>query len=86
MLVFAYFLLFKYDAHMVVLDVMKNPEWSLVFKWHTIENRQPATEDENAGRSTHCIFVLVSNDRHIVLGRTSHRVSYSPGKANRYPQ
>ena len=27
---------------MVVLDVMKNPEWSLVFKWHTVENRQPA--------------------------------------------
>ena len=32
MLVFAYFLLFKYDAHMVVLDVMKNPELPLVFK------------------------------------------------------
>ena len=42
-------------------------------------------EDQNAGRSMHCVFVLVSNDRHFALGRTNHRVSYPPGKANRYP-
>ena len=43
-------------------------------------------EDQNAGRSMHCVFVLVSNDRHFALGRTNHRVSYPPAKASRYPR
>ena len=55
-------------------------------RWQTvIRKSQPATEDENAGRSTHCVFVLGRNDRHFVSGRTNQRVSYAPGKGNRYP-
>ena len=48
-------------------------------------NRQPSMEDENAGRSMRCVFVLVPNATRFPLGRTNHRVSYLPGKANRYP-
>ena len=55
-------------------------------RWQTvIRKSQPATEDENAGRSTHCVFVLGRNDRHFVSGSTNQRVSYAPGKGNRYP-
>ena len=55
-------------------------------RWQTvIRKSQPATEDENAGRSTHCVFVLGRKDGHFVSGRTNQRVSYAPGKGNRYP-